>query len=93
MAVQIRKELFIVDEEQKHVQFAKTFLVGWDNSLSNQQVGVPRHRWPGFSPNLALGSGRSQETDVAFVAYMSDSNGCCRCVGLSTAEAGEALLW
>ncbi|CAM9507116.1 unnamed protein product, partial [Ectocarpus sp. 8 AP-2014] len=33
----IRKELFIVDEEQKHVQFAKTFLVGWDNSLSNQQ--------------------------------------------------------
>lgn len=35
---QIRKELFIVDEEQKHVQFAKTFLVGWDNSLSNQQV-------------------------------------------------------
>lgn len=37
---QIRKELFIVDEEQKHVQFAKTFLVGWDNSLSNQQVRI-----------------------------------------------------
>ncbi|CAN0196172.1 unnamed protein product, partial [Pylaiella littoralis] len=33
----IRKELFIVDDEQKHVQFAKTFLVGWDNSLSNAQ--------------------------------------------------------
>lgn len=39
-APQIRKELFIVDEEQKHVQFAKTFLVGWDNSLSNEQVGA-----------------------------------------------------
>lgn len=39
-AAKIRKELFIVDEEQKHVQFAKTFLVGWDNSLSNQQVRV-----------------------------------------------------
>lgn len=36
--LQIRKELYIVDEEQKHVQFAKAFLVGWDNSLSNEQV-------------------------------------------------------
>lgn len=38
MDAQIRKELYVVDEEQKHVQFAKTFLVGWDNSLSNKQV-------------------------------------------------------
>lgn len=30
--------MFIVDEEQKHVQFAKTFLVGWDNTLSNEQA-------------------------------------------------------
>lgn len=37
-AWQIRKELYIVDEEQKHVQFAKMFLVGWDNSLTNDQV-------------------------------------------------------
>lgn len=52
---QIRKELFIVDEEQKHVQFAKTFLVGWDNSLSNQQVrvcvgGCSIEQHPGFPP-------------------------------------------
>ncbi len=35
-----------MDEEQKHVQFAKTFLVGWDNSLSNKQV------WATFSPTF-----------------------------------------
>lgn len=87
--VQIRKELFIVDEEQKHVQFAKTFLVGWDNSLSNQQVGRVAD---GFDFDHKLRAGFREETDVPFVACMSDLNGRCCCVGLSTEVAGVILL-
>lgn len=40
MTNQIRKELYIVDEEQKHVQFAKTFLVGWDNTLATEEAST-----------------------------------------------------
>ncbi|CAM9288133.1 unnamed protein product, partial [Discosporangium mesarthrocarpum] len=31
----VRKEIAILDDDQKHVLVAKTFLVGWDNSLTS----------------------------------------------------------
>jgi hypothetical protein len=33
----LRQRLLLLDEEQKHVQFAKTVLLAWDNSLNHER--------------------------------------------------------
>eukprot|EP00903_Cladosiphon_okamuranus_P018655 g17170.t1 len=89
----IRKELFIVDEEQKHVQFAKTFLVGWDNSLSNQQE-VEDYR---MSNGLAAANMLAEisQADASATRSLDDKIWLygCRCFGFALYVGVQMAAW